>query len=958
MSHEGQHWHATDRCFSCHHCRTTLLGRPFLPRRGLIYCSIACSKGEGAVAPPPPGPTTNIVPVLDKPAIYDNVKKPRPVNETSDLSLSEQSSFSTSPPMQRRPIVVRSEQQGKISLAVTSAYQNGQQRSTATVALPLGSGSGGANSDSVSDRSVTPTGNNSHNSNSSNHPKVNNGGAFAGAQHYMNGHHVDGTSSGNNVPPAKPNKAGSSNVGNSYISRGSEPGTPTRGQQQQLPYVVNGSKSPEVGRKRGPPVPEKPRLPSSGMAPLMNGNSGSNLKEPSPTPSDLALREALTSPLPPARTPPLLQLRREGSFGRFDSALSTSTSGGRYELKYDNQFGSLGRRESMGRYRHQLAGSFSVAPPLEQTNSSGGGVPFSPQHQHQFSHPNPVSNGNNSNYYLRPPMVGDDLGHHQAAGHSSSPPAYTNVPAVQPRSPKMGRRALQQQQQAASIGQLPRPLSHHQASSSQDLQPITSLHQILYSNTSPPQLPPPPASAGVNNGSSPHGVGALNLYPKRSEIGLQTDQQQPTQHQQQQQQQQPSYLDSLNGVMSQSERLCLEQLIAERGIGSLHTMVNNQLGCNGAGQLTPGQVELLVQQVRQRLLASPNIRRQPIDLAQLGEGFSLDTILAQLSLSADQPAPPPSLPAKLSRKQRSASGGGSAHGGPSLLGAGSSMPDLSDCHRSDSSSDGGVGGGSERRSSSRHKPRKSNLSGRYSNGNSGRSAKPELGHQQQSGNNSHHQQHHSSSSSKNLNVRFDPSQVGPPERSPYNSRSDINGGSRRHHRSGRHHHHHQPRHRQHHHRSSSRSRGAAPSSSTREAVMMAGRTGSLPRSHSYSGRSGLQEAYHQTDDGDETSSQCSTCSSSSSDSDDPYAYQLPPRRAYGGVRISYVPNDRFALSHRHMGGGRSSLRLANAGLPVGNGGGGGMNSMPLGMAAAAPGTPSRSRGISVDKERDKNCIIS
>ena len=83
--------------------------------------------------------------------------------------------------------------------------------------------------------------------------------------------------------------------------------------------------------------------------------------------------------------------------------------------------------------------------------------------------------------------------------------------------------------------------------------------------------------------------------------------------------------------------------------------------------------------------------------------------------------------------------------------------------------------------------------------------------------------------------------------------------------------------------------------------MVAGRTGSLPRSHSYSGRSGLQEANfqnHQEED-DETSSQCSTCSSSSSDSDDPYAYQLPPRRAYGGVRISYVPNDRFALSHRH-----------------------------------------------------------
>lgn len=50
MSHEGQHWHATEHCFCCHTCHTSLLGRPFLPRRGAIYCSIACSKGE----PPTP----------------------------------------------------------------------------------------------------------------------------------------------------------------------------------------------------------------------------------------------------------------------------------------------------------------------------------------------------------------------------------------------------------------------------------------------------------------------------------------------------------------------------------------------------------------------------------------------------------------------------------------------------------------------------------------------------------------------------------------------------------------------------------------------------------------------------------------------------------------------------------------------------------------------------------------
>merc|ERR1719264_487890 len=66
-----------------------------------------------------------------KPAIYDNVKKPRPVNETSDLSLSEQSSFSTSPPVQRRTV-------------------------TSGNAGPVWSDPRGT-SDTTSDRSVTPT---------------------------------------------------------------------------------------------------------------------------------------------------------------------------------------------------------------------------------------------------------------------------------------------------------------------------------------------------------------------------------------------------------------------------------------------------------------------------------------------------------------------------------------------------------------------------------------------------------------------------------------------------------------------------------------------------------------------------------------------------------------------------------------------------------------------------------
>lgn len=46
MTYDGQHWHATEACFCCAHCKKSLLGRPFLPRQGQIFCSRACSAGE------------------------------------------------------------------------------------------------------------------------------------------------------------------------------------------------------------------------------------------------------------------------------------------------------------------------------------------------------------------------------------------------------------------------------------------------------------------------------------------------------------------------------------------------------------------------------------------------------------------------------------------------------------------------------------------------------------------------------------------------------------------------------------------------------------------------------------------------------------------------------------------------------------------------------------------------
>ncbi|XP_028855196.1 prickle-like protein 2b isoform X2 [Denticeps clupeoides] len=48
MTYEGQHWHATEACFCCARCKKSLLGRPFLPKQGQIFCSRACSVGEDA----------------------------------------------------------------------------------------------------------------------------------------------------------------------------------------------------------------------------------------------------------------------------------------------------------------------------------------------------------------------------------------------------------------------------------------------------------------------------------------------------------------------------------------------------------------------------------------------------------------------------------------------------------------------------------------------------------------------------------------------------------------------------------------------------------------------------------------------------------------------------------------------------------------------------------------------
>lgn len=71
-------------------------------------------------------------------------------------------------------------------------------------------------------------------------------------------------------------------------------------------------------------------------------------------------------------------------------------------------------------------------------------------------------------------------------------------------------------------------------------------------------------------------------------------------------------------------------------------------------------------------------------------------------------------------------------------------------------------------------------------------------------------------------------------------------------------------------------------------------------SHSHRRRAAavaVAAAHDDDDESDDASSVCSTCSSSSSSTDD-HAYQLPQRRHYGGVRVSYVPNDALACARQ------------------------------------------------------------
>lgn len=140
MSHDGQHWHATEKCFGCHSCRSSLLGRPFLPRRGAIYCSIACSKGEpptpsdthsGTKVEPLPGDVIGFTPSLESTKMTISL-----ANENCPLKSSWTSVTSTTPKSE----IVRPYKRIVRRLPVSDSCQGANQRLRALPPIPSQNG--------------------------------------------------------------------------------------------------------------------------------------------------------------------------------------------------------------------------------------------------------------------------------------------------------------------------------------------------------------------------------------------------------------------------------------------------------------------------------------------------------------------------------------------------------------------------------------------------------------------------------------------------------------------------------------------------------------------------------------------------------------------------------------------------------------------------------------------------
>eukprot|EP00093_Oithona_nana_P002807 02807.XXX_59423_39952_1 [CDS] Oithona nana genome sequencing. len=509
MTHEGQHWHATDNCFGCHKCKISLLGRPFLPRRGLIYCSVSCSKGEKSSKNP----------------TYDNVVSSKPRNETSDLSLSEQSSFTTSPLTERK----------------TSEKAEDQLQ-------------------------MVPV-----------------------------------------IPPKM---------------------------LKNLPNMV--PKSPRVlrvGQSKGPPPPvkEKPKY-NPFIVPK------SKAKEPSPTLSDMAHFLCLMNISHPrcleaevyshcgknSFLVPYFQMKKKISFSRQifikkKDSVKHFSEFSIFATVYD-KYGSLGRKESMGRYKKY------------QPSNSNSAVGLS------MGSPRLVArNLQMRDFDSTAPVSTPDAG-----------PSYANV--MGPRqSPIMGRRALGPPQPSPKVHrrQTSNPVSNHHKP--ENLKPVTSIHQVLYQQQSPTHAQEfhrvNPQEFDMIKTDSP-------VFPSSS-VSMQS----PIQSSLSSPSQDHGYCSNTNGNDRQVLEKNLEKLISERGMEVIGQLTK---------EMSPQQIERLLMQTKQKLQGASSQHRSSSSKDQRLNGSAknlsvrFDPSQVQTSPHMEHHAPPPPAPVS-HREHRGGGGGGHRH---------------------------------------------------------------------------------------------------------------------------------------------------------------------------------------------------------------------------------------------------------------------------------------------------------
>ena len=845
MTHEGQHWHATDDCFSCHTCKQSLLGHPFLPRRGLIYCSIACSKGEhGGLV------TNNKIPSRTEGKNEAGIQSPKAVQQVGSLydNVLFQNTNNASPVP--KTSITSSSSATATTSTTTSMSSNGLQKKTINETSDLSlSEQSSFTTSPPPERKISET------------PSTN------GISSNLSGNKSETMSSYTST-----NASQISSVGFVW-----QPGNSNGIQQNGRGQSSCSDKSDETPVNQHPNLP--PKSSSKSFKYPFRGASDKK-KEQSPTFSDIAMREALGSPLPP-KSPESNQDETLNSKPKFDfSNPNQADEDAYYDAKY-GKFGSLGRKESMGRYRkYQPTKSNNISmgsPRLVQRNI---GLKLADQKPQKNPSPHLFTDTGSPKYVNTSAILRQPRNQQSLMNHGGS-------------SPVTGRRATA----AGMVGKSnfsPKNLSRDfEASKSQigdpgrQLQPVTSLQQVLYNNQAKSRSfqfsqndhrRSMDQSALMNSSQSSNHSSSItsNFLPAL----------------------QATSLPQASSDSSSSERVILEKnlekLITERGLEVLGQLT---------AEMTPQQIERLLQKTKEKLASStsalqtsPLVRgesgrnRRPLDLNMSAN--NLENYLNQA-----QPGNQFSQWREAGRPERD-------------LNNLKFMPSHGGDRCEDSSDDEGQGPRAS------HKQRKGH------------------GHWGQR-HGKHHKGHHMRTESvqpspmnqpRNLSVHFDPGQVDQNRylQEPYPPPIENQGFQQEYHHRRSHStsYQHGVRHGQgYHHRSSSSSRQRSaqhlPDLDDYPASRPIGHQ-PISRSHSYSsGQVGLGQdptggrmpppaitngRHHHTPNPTRKGrnvaffdhDKCPTCSSdSSSDSDDdPYAYQLQPRKAYGGVRLSYVPNDR------------------------------------------------------------------